>query len=228
MNTSSKLRVSLRYWLLGRGYMNACEAMEYAEQFHTGFRKDGVTPEFDHQINIAHYVRTLPNLMHQEDTISTVFLHDVREDYNVSDHEIRQKFGNLVADAVERMTKVFRGSKKDETTVFEQIAECPIASIAKGGDRIHNFQTMVGVFTPKKQLSYIAEGKEFFMPMIKKARRKFPSQEAAYENIKHMLNTQMNLITAIHEGVNQLSRMVPVFASVDITSRPCLIMKRAW
>ena len=203
MNKSSKLRVSLRYWLLGKGFMNACEAMEYAEQFHTGFRKDGVTPEFDHQISIAHYVRTLPDLMHQEETISTVFLHDVREDYNVSDHEIRQKFGNLVADAVERMTKVFRGTKKNEHEVFAQIADCPIASIAKGGDRIHNFQTMVGVFTPKKQISYIEEGKEFFMPMLKTARRRFPRQEAAYENIKHVLTTQMALISKMHEGIKE-------------------------
>jgi (p)ppGpp synthase/HD superfamily hydrolase len=193
-----KLTISMRYWLYGKGYYKAVEAMEFAAQYHKGFRKDGVTPEFSHQISIAHYVRTLPGLMYEEDTLATVFLHDVREDYDVEDHEIRARFGNLVADGVDAMTKTFRGVKRAEQHVFDTIARNPIASIAKGADRIHNFQTMVGVFSVDKQKVYVDEGREFFLPMLKTARRMFPRQEPAYENIKHMLRTQMDLVKAIH------------------------------
>lgn len=198
MENNAKLMISMRYWLLGREYYNAIDAMEFALQFHTGFRKDGVTPEFEHQVNIAHYVRTLSGVMYPEETLSTVFLHDVREDYGVEDSEIRNRFGNMVADAVDAMTKEFRGVRRSEEHVFATIANNPIASIAKGGDRIHNLNSMVGVFSTEKQKAYVDEAKTYFFPMLKTARRQFPKQEAAYENIKHMLTTQITLVEAIH------------------------------
>jgi (p)ppGpp synthase/HD superfamily hydrolase len=199
MDKFAKRRVSLRYWLLGKGYLKALQAMEFAAEYHKGTRKDGVTPEFDHQISIAHYVRTLlPSLEFAEETLCVIFLHDVSEDYHVSREEIERRFGTRVADAVWRMTKTWRGDKKDEARLFEEMAECPLSSIAKGADRIHNLQSMVGVFTPAKQKTYMGEVTDLFLPMLKKARKLFPQQEAAYENIKHMLTSQLELFEAIH------------------------------
>ena len=194
-----KREISLRYYLQGAGFFQALEAMEFAQRYHTGFRKDGITPEFDHQISIAHYVRTMrAQLVHAEDTISVVFLHDVREDYGVSDEEIRERFGDRVARAVDAMTKTFRGQVRSEQLVFEQIAADPIASVAKGADRIHNLNSMVGVFHKDKQLSYVVEAEEYFLPMLKTARRLHVRQEAVYENLKHILVSQINLLRAMH------------------------------
>lgn len=198
MTPFKKREISMRYWLLGRGYHLAVTAMEFAASYHTGTRKDGVTPEFDHQISIAHYVRTLPDLMNVEETLCVVFLHDVREDFDVTDAEIRGRFGGTVADAVESMTKTFRGRKKNTETVFDQIGNDSIASIAKGADRIHNHQTMAGVFSIEKQKQYIEETETYFLPMLKHARRLFPQHEPAYENVKHVLLSQIGLIKSIH------------------------------
>lgn len=198
-NKFAKRQISLRYWLLGKGYLKALKAMEFAAAYHKGTRKDGVTPEFDHQISIAHFVRSLlTTLLFPEETLCVIFLHDVCEDYHVSREEIERLFGTMVADAVWRMTKTWRGQKKDEARLFEEMAECPIASVAKGADRIHNLQSMVGVFTPEKQKTYMGEVRELFLPMLKRARRLFPEQDSAYENIKHMLNSQLELFEAIH------------------------------
>jgi (p)ppGpp synthase/HD superfamily hydrolase len=172
--------------------------VEFARVYHTGLRKDGVTPEFEHQISIALYVRTLDGvLLHPDETLATVFLHDTREDYDVSDEEIRERFGDLVANAVDRMTKEFRGNRKDHAKLFEAMAEDSIASIAKGVDRIHNFQSMNAprpcgrpTFGLEKQKRYIEEARQYFLPMLKVARRRFPCQEAAYENIKHLLKAR--------------------------------------
>jgi (p)ppGpp synthase/HD superfamily hydrolase len=192
MNQFEKLKITLRYFLLGREYYMAADALEYAAQYHTGFRKDGVTPEFQHQIEIAHYVRTLlPSLMFPEDTIAAVLLHDVPEDYGVPHAEISNRFGPKVGRAVFLMDK-------NSNANFAAIGEDPIASIAKGGDRSHNLQSMQGVFTREKQLKYIAEARNDFLPMLKTARRLFPKQEAAYENIKHMLNSQLELLEALN------------------------------
>lgn len=189
-----KLRISLRYFLLGKGYYKAAEALEFAERYHTGTRKDGVTPEFQHQIEIAHYVRTL-SLLHPEDTLTAVILHDTPEDYDVSQLIIESKFGAPVSVATELVDKNRWESKERQ---FEAIANDPIASIVKGADRSHNVQTMVGVFSPEKQLRYVDEVEKLFFPMLKTARRRFPQQEPAYENIKHILVSQITLIKAIH------------------------------
>ncbi|PZR54616.1 MAG: hypothetical protein DI537_54860 [Stutzerimonas stutzeri] len=201
MNKFEKKMLVLRSQLIGAQMFDALAAMEFAARHHTGKRKGG-DPEFDHQVSIALYALTLPFLRYREEVIATIFLHDVREDYGVTDGEIVALFvdadkARRIADAVDAMTKTFRGEKRDEQELFERMARDPIASIAKGCDRIHNLQTMVGVFTVEKMISYIAEAKELFFPMLKKARRLHPSQVTAYENIKFVLTSQIELIEAV-------------------------------
>lgn len=206
MNKFQKKLLTLRNQLIGARFHHALAALEFAMKYHTGTRKDGVTPEFQHQVEIALYALTLPDLMHRQEVIATILLHDVREDYGVADAEIAAlffedpEFATRVCKAVWNMTKEFRGDKRDEKALFEDMSRCPIASIAKGCDRMHNLQTMVGVFKIEKQKSYIQEVHDLFLPMLKKARRLFPHQVNAYENIKHVLTSQMELIQAIHSA----------------------------
>ncbi len=200
MDGFAKKEISLRYWLLGRDFHKAVEAMEMGRKYHRGLRKDGA-PEFSHQVAIAQFVRTIiGDLQFPEETLATIFLHDIREDHGISDDEIRSMFGDRVANSVGYLTKEFRGHKRDPFEVFELIGKDPIASIVKGADRIHNFSTMLGAFTEEKQKEYLKEAEFHFMPMLKRARRTFPKQEPAYENLKWALNSQMCLIRAIHDA----------------------------
>lgn len=114
---------------------------------------------------VAHYLPTLHNhLLHPEETIAVAFLHDIREDYDLSDDEIRGRFGGMVADAVDAMTKTFRGQDRPPEQVFERIAADPLASVAKPADRIHNQRTALGVFSSEKIRSYIDETEQWFLP----------------------------------------------------------------
>lgn len=206
MTPFEKKLLVLRQQLVGSRYFNALSALEFARRYHTGLRRDKITPEFQHQVEISLYALTLPDLIYREEVLATILLHDVREDYGVSDHEIRNLFNDVafadrVANAVEKMTKVFRGVKKDENYLFEEMSLDAIASIAKGCDRIHNLQSMVGVFSIEKQKQYIDEVFELFFPMLKTARRLFSHQVNAYENIKHMLQSQIELIRAVHKAM---------------------------
>ena len=204
MNGARKLRhekqlVALRYWLLGHGYTDAVRAMNYASQYHTGTRKDQITPEFEHQVSIALYIRSISSgLMHPEKTLIAAFLHDVPEDYNVPFPEISNLFGLDMSQTIGLLTKKYKGGPRDQKTYFEDIAGCPIASVVKGIDRIHNIQTIPYVFTFGKQKDYITEAETFILPMLKTARRNFPEQDCAYENIKNVLESQIDLIKAIH------------------------------
>lgn len=196
--TGDRTAVALRYWLLGAGMHRAAEAMEFAGGYHQGLRKDGVTPEFAHQIQIAAYLRTLAgSIRHLEDTLTTAFCHDVREDYGVSHAEIDDRFGPRVAAATDALTKEFRGQRRPDHDVFAAIADDPVASVVKGADRVNNQQSMLGVFTTTKVAAYIAETEAHVLPMLRAARRKFPDQEPAYENMKLVLRNQVRASQAV-------------------------------
>ena len=139
--------------------------------------------------------------MFPKETMILSFLHDVQEDYDVSSEEIERLFGTMVADANYKMTKVFREEKKNEELYFSQLSQCPIASIAKGIDRLHNQSTMDGVFKISKQKEYIIESEKHILPMMKNARRNFPQQELAYENIKLFLRQQVSLFKSMHWSI---------------------------
>lgn len=194
-----KMIISLRYWLLGRGYTKAVDAMELAFKYHVGLRKDGITPGFQHQLEIAHYIRTLPiPEEHMEACIIVALLHDLPEDYDYSLENIRDQFGSTIRDATWLVTKKYQGMKKEAKDYYEQIATNLIASIVKGVDRIHNIQSMQGVFSEEKQKSYIDEVHTYIYEMLKTTRRDFPALEPAFENIKFVLTGQIQLINHIH------------------------------
>lgn len=193
LNQYEKLRISLRYFLIGKEFFRAADALEFAAQHHCGLRKDGITPEYQHQVEIAHYIRTLlPTLAYPEDTLIAALLHDVSEDYDVSISEIASRYGERVAAAVFLLDK----NGKTTENYFQGIAGNEIASVVKGADRMHNLQSMVGVFSIDKQKKYVAEVEGEFLTMLKTARRNFTRQEAAYENIKHVLISQVELLKA--------------------------------
>ena len=196
MSRYDKLFISLRYYLLGKEYFTALKALDFAKQNNSGLRKDGVTPSFQHQIEIALYVSTLKNLQNEHLCLTAALLHDDQENESISTEEIKKRFGDDVSEVVWLLTKKFKGTAKTAEEYFGKISENPVASIVKGADRIHNIQSMVGVFSKEKQKSYIKEVEEKFLPMIKIAKYKFPEQSAAYFNIEHMLKSQIALIKA--------------------------------
>lgn len=191
--------VFIRAWCLGRSYHLALRALEFGNKFHVGVRKDGVTPEYYHQLSISHYIRTFINhLEFPEETLAAAFLHDVCEDYDVGFDEIHSTFGNKVGTAVSLLTKKYRGDKIPAEVYYKDLSKNAIASVVKGADRVNNIQTMIGVFSLEKQKAYIDETENLVLPMLKNARRQFTTQESAYENEKMMLRSQLELIQAIH------------------------------
>lgn len=197
----SELSSALRKYLQSRGYSVALKAYEFARTYHVGKRKDGVTPEFQHQVEIALFLNTLKDAGNEERLIAAAMLHDVMEDYDVPREEIESRFGKDLADSVWRLTKVHRGTKKDMASYFSEIAKDPVASLVKGGDRVHNVQTMAGVFSFIKQKEYIAETEELVLPMIARAKARFPEHAAAYFAVEQRLNSQLKLYKSMHAAV---------------------------
>lgn len=121
----------------------------------------------------------------------------VRADYDVADEEIRDRFGSRVADAVDAMTKCFRGATRDPCELFDRIAADPLASVAKGPDRIHNLHTAYVVFSADKIDEYVAETETYFLPTPRVARTRHTRQEPVYENLRFVLSSQVQLLRAV-------------------------------
>lgn len=197
----SKLDISLKYYLHGAKYFTALKAYHYAKQFHSGFRKDKVTPEFQHQIEIALYITTLKNVEQEELAITLAILHDVIEDNpEIKFEDFKQEFGKEIANGVWAISKKVSGKKNyvndDFSDYFDRMASLPLVALVKGCDRVNNLQTMVGVFSKEKQLQYITEAETKFLPMLKEAANNAPELHMAFMNVRTMIKNQISLVKA--------------------------------
>lgn len=193
----------MRGWLTGRQYYQAAEALELVRKLEVGFRKDGVTPKFHHQLSVARLISTLaPHFQYPEETLTAAFLHDLLEDHGQlwSRERITARFGERVGTAVWTLSKKTHGVVKSYDHYYGELADCPIGSIVKLADRAHNLQTMHGVFTQEKQVAYMGEVDQWYYPMIRDARRNFPRQYEAYENLKILIRCQCEMVRRIQEA----------------------------
>jgi (p)ppGpp synthase/HD superfamily hydrolase len=206
----SKLLISARYWLLGLAendpeYYEVITALEMGLEHHDGYRNGG-DPEFVHQLGIFHYLRTMHKHMKNPKTVyKLVFLHDALEDANqktnkfITPEEIRVAFGEVFLTKLMKMSKEVLGQKNPDFSLDVVFAD-EDTSIVKGGDRVDNVTSMIGIFKKSRLERYVKETSEEFLPRIKLARRRFPSQEAIYENIKMELTGTLTLISRILDG----------------------------
>ena len=226
---------AMRHWLGGRASASRFEkdiptpwrlaqsAFEFALATHTGRRKNG-DPEMIHQLRMAHCLRTLESGLDDAPlAIACAMLHDIREDYGISRAEIRQRFGAVVDEKVELLTKESDGVRKSDKEYYAALSKDPIAAIVKAVDRSHNHSTMGEAFSIEKQLSYMVETEEFVLPMIKEASRAFPWQEPAFENVKLTLLSQISLARPTLERAKQLAdrlAMAPSAREHAVAARP--------
>jgi len=207
LNNFNKLLISARYWLLGMAesdprYFKVLEALQIGLEHHNGERNGG-GHEFIHQLGIFHHLRTLHKHLKNPTIVYTLaFLHDAVEDANkttgkfITLEEIDNKFGTVIMCKVWKLSKEVLGIKNPDYSLDSVFKDEDCACV-KGGDRVNNVSSMVGVFKPERLARYVKETTEEFLPRLKLARRAFPHQEAVFENIKLELVNQLNLINHI-------------------------------
>lgn len=190
----SKLYVALKFRLHGAKMFKALKALECAREVHQGLRKDGVTPEFQHQLEIALYLLTLKDIGATEEVVIAALLHDSMEDYpeKMDRGWLLKEFGEESLKTLDRLNKKnFKGMEE----YLEALSMDPVGSLVKLADRVHNVQSMNrGKFSIEKQKKYAQEVVDWFLPMAKKARKRFPNQMDAYYNLENMLKSQYELV----------------------------------
>ena len=180
-----------------RGIESVKRAFEMAEKCHEGqFRKSG-DPYVLHVVSVAYI---LERLNFDSDTICAALLHDVIEDCGVTVVEIKNQFGEIVADivdavsAIEAKDYVFDDDLFDdennikasvENKTFEKLLSMGmknrLAFVIKFADRLHNLST-IETFPYAKQLEKVKETERWILPLAKLIKSAY-----FYNNIKNQI-----------------------------------------
>jgi len=200
-NDLKKTRAAFRYWVLGMAehnpeYFKVLKAMNIAEKYHKGKRKDG-TPEISHQYMIVSFLKLIYKSIDDPVAVFVVaLLHDTYEDYPESESELRKTFPEYFHLFV-RISKVRNRTKIPYEVYFGEMQDCAVCSIVKLADRISNISTMNGVFDREKQNSYLKDLVDWFFPMLKYSKELFVTQNLAYEMMKTILCMQRDTILSV-------------------------------
>ncbi len=197
--TRDELLIRLRTTFIFGGYENSLKALSEVAKYR-GVRKDGVTPSNVHQLSVTNYILSFDKVFIdyknriEADTIyASCLLHDSVEDGNILRDRLFKEYGKDICETVDLLTKTGKGTKY----YYEEMIKNGAATVIKGSDRIHNVQTMVGVFTNEKIEAYIKETKEFVIPMLYDSIFHHPQFEAVYSNEILVLESQLALIGEI-------------------------------
>ena len=163
------------------------EAYKYAAEKHKNqFRKSG-EPYIIHPIHVAYI---LAELGLDTETICAALLHDVVEDTDSTDAEIRKLFGEKVADTVAGVTKLtdfFKTIEEKQTENYKKLFSAMEKDIRviilKLADRLHNISTLQ-YLKRDRQIAIATETIELYAPIAHKLgmyEMKLKLQDGAFE-----------------------------------------------
>ena len=174
-NNVDKMFTYLRGYLNGADMQESMKALTFAKQCHEGqFRKDGETPYIVHPLSMACYAVALG--LREDSMISTILLHDICEDCNVSLNAL--PFSYEVNQGVKFMTvqSYHTDANKIETKrrYFNELLESREALICKGIDRYDNLSDMASEFDSDRIAKNLAETDVLLLPVLRKGKEKWP------------------------------------------------------
>lgn len=139
------------------------KALEFAKKKHEGQLRDEGVPYFEHIRAVMEILIHEANTF--DDTILTIAaLHDVIEDTDCTYNDIKEAFGENVANAVNLLTRK-KGQPFDEyaKAIFEN-NEFPYVRKIKLADRLHNLRTLPNTRNPQKIVKKVLETERCILP----------------------------------------------------------------
>ena len=193
-----KMFTYLRGFLRGANFHESEKALEFAREKHAGqTRKDGQA-YIVHPLFMACYAIALRGVT--DDMIATILLHDVVEDCGVPLSAL--PVNENVKRGVKFMTiEPFAG--EDKMTVkhryFNELLESKEALICKGLDRFMNLSTAEGVMSEESIIKNVKETHELLMPILKRAKNKYPDLSDALHIIRINLRVLYTTLAVVHK-----------------------------
>ncbi len=153
----SALSLRLKHYLKSEDITQVWEAYRYADQAHQGVVRKTGEPYISHPVSVACILAD----MHMDlPTIMAALLHDVVEDTDISTDDIKEKFGQQVAELVDGVTKLdkieFQSASVAQAENFRKMllamSQDVRVILVKLADRLHNMQTLEGMRLEKQKL----------------------------------------------------------------------------
>lgn len=194
--SDEKVKVQ-EYYL--RGFLNGGReplalsqaALELAVSAYGSSRRDDGALAISHPLSMA--CTAISMGVRDDATIATILLHDVCEDYNYRVQDVSES--SAVRNGVRYMTITHRKREtlkcEVKTRYFEEILESREATITKGFDRIHNFESSIGVFNRDRALKLWRETYYLLMPALREAKHKWPAYSDLFHAIRERLRTNL-------------------------------------
>ncbi|MCJ7577551.1 MAG: RelA/SpoT family protein, partial [candidate division Zixibacteria bacterium] len=145
------------------------KAYEYSNQAHQGKFRESGHPYIQHCLEVA-FILAEQHL--DSATITAGLLHDVVEDTNVTIQQLREEFGEEIAELVDGVTKIgelkFKSAEEEQAEYFRKMllsmAKDIRVIIIKLADRLHNMRTL-GSLDKEKQKKIATETREVYAPL---------------------------------------------------------------
>jgi guanosine-3',5'-bis(diphosphate) 3'-pyrophosphohydrolase len=144
-------------------------AYEFAREKHKGQKRESGEQYIIHPLNVALILTTI-NVDYE--TYIAALLHDVLEDTDTTEEEIKERFGENVLFLVKGVTKLkYIKNVSSEEAKLENLRKMLLAMasdirvvVIKLADRLHNMRTL-NVFPPDKQKRIAKETMDIYVPL---------------------------------------------------------------
>ena len=161
---------------------------EFARDAHAHQRRKSGEPFFTHALTVANI---LADLRLDVDTLIAAMVHDVVEDTDYELEDIRERFGEEVANMVDGVTKISglynvnKEARKAETyrKLVLAIARDPRTILIKLADRLHNMRT-IEYLAKERQVDIAQETMDVYVPFAHRfgiARMKWELEDLAFK-----------------------------------------------
>jgi GTP pyrophosphokinase len=145
------------------------EAYYFAQRAHEGQSRKSGEPFFNHPLEVAYI---LAELHLDTATLKAALLHDVVEDSEVELSEVRERFGDEVAELVDGVTKLgkieFESLSEQQSNNLRKMLIAMAKDIRviliKLADRLHNMRTLAAL-PPERRLEKARETMEIYAPL---------------------------------------------------------------
>jgi len=145
------------------------KAFYYAENAHSNQKRASGEPYFIHPCAVA---EILMGLGLDSATIAAALLHDVIEDTDATEEDIKREFGDEVLELVSGVTKldkiVFKSQEQEEAENFRKIfvamAKDIRVIIIKLADRLHNMRSL-NFLSHERQMKMSRETLDIYTPL---------------------------------------------------------------
>ena len=177
-----------------------------AAEAHEGVvRKSGEFYIF-HPLEVAH---TLAKLHMDADTVCAALLHDVIEDTDFSKKDITDKFGKVVAELVDGVTKLsggeFTSRQEAAAASFQKMMAAMTQDyrvvLIKLADRLHNVKTL-GVRSPESRRRIAQETLDIHVPLARRMGMNTMRKELQVNAFKHLHPWRAKLLEKALEKFN--------------------------